>query len=176
MHDTFSRRRNDSRGFILDDITPYESQPAAPPPETAGNPLPFRRPADYYATPEVTLRPIVPRWVPIGCGWASLVFVILLFVVGALAPRSGSFMGWVFGKIQDDMTPQFTADVTLRQKAAFAAEMKTLRASANGGRLKLEKTQKFLKLVTEVGADEKIDHAEADRLIGTLRDVNGSPR
>src|SRR5947209_9871674 len=99
----------------------------APPPEPAADTLPFRRPSDYYSAPGSTLRPLFPRWVPAGCGWASLIFVVLLFVAGALAPKSGSALEWLFAKIQTDMTPHFTKSVTAAQKAQFAAEMKTLR-------------------------------------------------
>jgi hypothetical protein len=143
-----------------------------PPPEPSADTLPFRRPADYYAASGSTLRPLFPKWVPIGCGWAALAFVILLFVAGALAPKSGTALEWVFGKLETDMTPHFTKSVTPAQKAAFAAEMKTLRASAKSGKLKLDKTQNFLKLATDVDSDEKIDPAETDKLIAALRDVN----
>jgi len=158
----------------MDEFIPTDPQPAALPPEPVADPLPFRGPADYYAAPAKDLRPLFPRWVPIGCGWASVAFVILLFAAGALAPKSGSALDWLFGKINDDITAHLQRDVTPAQKAALAAEMKTLRASANAGRLKLEKTQSFLKLVTEVDGDEKIDHADADKLIAAMRDVNRS--
>ena len=146
----------------------------APPPEPAADTLPFRRPSDYYSAPDSNLRPLFPRWVPAGCGWASIVFIVLLFVAGALAPKSGTALEWLFGKMQTDMTPHFTKDVTPAQKAEFAAEMKTLRSSAKAGKLKLDKTQNFLKLATEVDSDEKIDPAEADKLIAAVRDVNRS--
>lgn len=163
----------------MDEFTPIEPQqpqapPEGPPPEPAKHPLPFRRPADYYAAPGTELRPLVPRGVPIGCGWASVVFVIALFAAGAFAPRSGSILEMLFGKIGDDLVPHFGRDVTSVQKADFANEMKALRAAASKGKLKLDKTQSFLKLATEVDADEKIDHAEADKLIAALRDVNRS--
>jgi hypothetical protein len=158
----------------LDEISLHEQPPVAPSPAPEVDTLPFRRPADYYSTAGTNLRPLFPRWVPAGCGWASLVFVVVLFVAGALAPRSGSVLDWLFGKIQDDMTSHFARDVTPDQKAAFATEMKTMRAAASAGKLKLEKTQSFLHMATEVDSDEKIDHAEADKLIVALRDVNRS--
>ena len=157
----------------MDEFTP-DTLPVAPSPEPAPDPLPFRRPADYYSTPGADLRPLFPRWVPVGCGWASLLFVVLLFVAGALAPKSGSVLDMLFGKIQDDIAAHFTKDVTPAQKAAFTAEMKTLRASASQGKLKLDKTQSFLRLATDVDADEKIDHAEVDKVIAAVRDVNRS--
>jgi len=152
-------------------VPPPDVPPDAPP-EPAADALPFRRPADYYAAPDSNLRPLFPRWVPIGCGWASLIFVVLLFVAGAFAPKSGTALEWLFGKMERDMTPHFAKNVTAAQKAEFAAEMKTLRASAKAGKLKLDKTQNFLKLATEVDSDEKIDPAETDKLIAAVRDVN----
>jgi hypothetical protein len=156
----------------MDEFNQTAPPAEAQPPEPAADSLPFRRPADYYATPDSNLRALFPKWVPAGCGWASLVFIVLLFIAGALAPKSGAALEWVFGKMETDMTPHFTKAVTPVQKAAFAAEMKTLRASAKAGKLKLDKTQTFLKLATDVDADEKIDPAEADKLIAAVRDVN----
>lgn len=158
----------------MDEFNPAEPQPVALPPGPAADALPFRRPADYYAAPGKDLRPLFPRWLPLGCGWTSVVLVILLFAAGALAPRSGSVLGWLFGRIGDDIVPHYQRDVTPAQKAELAGEIKTLRAAANAGKLKLDKTQSFLKLVTEVDGDEKIDHAEADKLIAALRDLNRS--
>jgi hypothetical protein len=158
----------------MDEFNFTAPPPLAPPTEPAGGALPFRRPADYYSTPGSNLRPLFPKWVPIGCGWASLIFVVLLFIAGTLAPKSGSALEWLFAKMQTDMTPHFTKDVTPAQKAAFAAGMKTLRASAKAGKLKLDKTQTFLKLATDVDSDEKIDPVEADKLIAAVRDVNRS--
>jgi hypothetical protein len=144
------------------------------PPESPPQPLPFRRPADYYAGRGEPLRPLFPRWVPFGCGWAALAFVVLLFVAGAFAPRSGSILEMLFGKIGDDIASHFSRDVNASQRAAFAAEMKTLRASAAAGKLKLDRTQSFLRLATEVDSDEKVDSAEADKLIAAVREVNRS--
>ena len=158
----------------MDDITPNELQLGEPPPAPAPNPLPFQRPAEYYSAPEPSLRPLFPRWVPIGCGWVSVVFVITLFAAGTLAPKSGSILDMLFGKIQDDLVQHFAKDVTPAQKASFAAEMKTMRDAAKNGKLKLDRTQTFLKLATELDGDEKVDQAEADKLIAAARDVNRS--
>lgn len=157
----------------MDDITPDELHHVEPPAAPAA-PLPFRRPADYYAMPDSRLRPLFPRWVPLGCGWASLVFVIALFIAGGFAARSGSILDLLFGKIQDDLAQHFSPDVTPAQRATFAAEMQTMRASARKGRLKLDRTQNFLRLATDLDSDEKVDHAEVDKLIAAAHDVNRS--
>jgi hypothetical protein len=156
----------------MNDFAPIEPPPSPTPPLPAADTHPFPRPADYYASPEHNLRPLVPRGVPIGCGWASVIFVIVLFAAGTLAPRFGALLGKLFGRIGDDTAKHFTADVTPFQKAEFAAEMKRLRAAASEGKLKLDRTQSFLKTAAEVDSDEKVDHAEADKLIEALRDVN----
>ena len=98
--------------------------------------------------------------------------VTTVFSYGQMPMGQTLALEWLFGKIQTDMTPHFAKDVTPAQKAEFAAEMKTLRASAKAGKLKLDKTQAFLKLATEADSDEKIDSAEADKLIAAVRDVN----
>src|SRR5216684_2776420 len=160
--------------FSLDEDILHEPLPEAPQPGPKMDSLPFLRPADYYSTTGTNLRPLFPRWVPVGCGWASLVFVIALFAAGAFAPHSGSVLDWLFGKIQSDITAHFSRDVTPDQRTVFNMEMKTLRASANAGKLRLDKTEPFLRLATEVDGDEKVDHAEADKLIRALQDVNRS--
>jgi hypothetical protein len=175
----------------LDDITPneLEAPPLEPPEQGADhvvvnelaydlkpapepNPLPFQRPADYYSDSASRLRPLFPRWVPLGCGWISLVFVVLLFAAGAFAPRSGAILDWVFGKLEEDLFRSFSGDVTIAQRRDFAMEMQTMRLAARDGKLKLESTQKFLKVATDVDGDDKVDHAEADKLIAAVRDVN----
>ncbi|MEA2339750.1 MAG: hypothetical protein QOE82_3757 [Thermoanaerobaculia bacterium] len=158
----------------MDEFNSSTPQPVALPPEPVPDNLPFTRPADYYSDPTHKLRPLFPRWVPMGCGWASLAFIVLLFVAGALAPSSGKFLDWLFGKFQTDLAGHFTKDVTPAQKATWNAEMKTLRTAASHGKLQLDKTQSFLRLATDVDADEKIDPKETDKLIAAARDVNRS--
>ncbi len=98
--------------------------------------------------------------------------MVLLFAAGAFAPRSGVILDWGFGKLEEDLTHSFSTDVTVVQRMAFATEMRAMRTAARNGKLKLDSTQKFLKLATEVDGDDKIDHAEADKLIGAVREVN----
>ena len=64
--------------------------------------------------------------------------------------------------------------MTPAQKAEFAAEMKTLRAVGERGKAEARQDAAFLKLATDVDGDEKIDHAEADKLIAAVREVNRS--
>lgn len=143
--------------------------PAPPVPEPA--PLPFRRPADHYAS-DAPLRPLVPRGVSLGCGWTALAIVVLIFVLGAFAPRMTSIIDFVFGSMQNEIAHSFTKDVTPAQRTAFNIEFGTLRARLRGGQARLDRVQPLLKAISDVSGDEKVTPPEADRLIAAIRDAN----
>jgi hypothetical protein len=136
--------------------------------------LPFQRPADYYSTPVLDQRRLFPRWVPIGCGAASIVLILALFVTGALVSsgKFGGFFELVFGQLQTEVQGQFTKDVTAQQKAAFNAEMKTMLDSLRDGKLPPDRLQPLMKAIRDVSADNKIDRGEADKLVAAVRQVN----
>ena len=100
----------------LDEIIPG----ASPPPS-----LPFRRPADYYATPVGDAKPLFPRWVPYGCGIASIVLIVIVFAGGYFAVHGGmgQLLAFMFGSMHDEVARMFTKDVSPAQKAAFEQEM-----------------------------------------------------
>ena len=69
MHDTFSGRRNDMDEFNFTEPPPVVPS-INPPPEPAADPLPFRRPSDYYSAPDSNLRPLFPTLqVAADVGW-----------------------------------------------------------------------------------------------------------
>jgi hypothetical protein len=143
-------------------------------PETITRRAPFPRPADHYASADSQLRPILPRAARLGCGWASVVFVALLFAAGTFAPRAGNVIDLVFRKMQDEVRNTFTKDVTPAQRAAFDAEMNRLRGGIRSGGVKLDHIQPLMKTISEVSADEKVDHGEADRLIAAVHQANAA--
>jgi acetate kinase len=67
--------------LFVDETMPELGSPPEPPPPPAPR-LPFRVPADYYATPERA--PVLPRFVPFGCGTAAIVFIVALLAFVAL--------------------------------------------------------------------------------------------
>jgi hypothetical protein len=110
--------------------------------------------------------------VRLGCGWASVAFVALLFAAGTFAPRAGSLVDVVFRKLQDEVRNTFTKDVTPAQRSAFDSEMNRLRSGIRSGSVKLDHIQPLMKAISDVSADEKVDHAEADRLITAVEQAN----
>lgn len=158
------------------DTTNGQSEPETPPPEPPPA-LPFQRPSDYYTTPIGHRRRLFPRWVPFGCGAASLVFIAALFVMGGLVAsgKLGGIFELVFGQLQTEMQGQFTKDVTPAQKAAFNAEMKALLDRLHENKVPPDRLQPMMKVVRQVSGDEKIDGREVERVIAAIREVN-SPR
>ena len=144
--------------------------PTAPEPR----PLPFRRPADYYAAPPSEVRPIFPRWVPFGCGAASLLAIVVLFLAGAVAGsgKGGSIFAWMFATMQDEIHGIFTKEVTPVQKAAFDAEMKALRSNLDQGRVSIDRLQPLLRAIRDASIDSKVTPEEAAQLTKAAHDVN----
>src|SRR5438132_5954439 len=157
----------------LDEITPSPAPPGSEPP-TPPPSLPFRRPADYYSTPVGEARALFPRWVPFGCGTASILVLIVVFILGAIAARGGLGIAveMVFGTMQGEIDKMFTPDVKPTDKAAFDAEMKALRDSVRQNRVRMDRLQPLLRTIREVSADEKVTPAEAQQLTREIHGIN----
>jgi hypothetical protein len=134
---------------------------------------PFRRPADYYSAPEDT-RPLFPRWVPFGCGTAAIVVLVLVFAAGIAASRGGMGMLFdvMFSSIQGETDKMFAKDVTPDERAAFNAEMKTVRDAVRENRLRVDRLQPLLRSLRDVTEDERVTAKETEQLIRELREVN----
>ena len=144
--------------------------PSAPEPQ----PLPFRRPADYYAAPLSDVRPLFPRWVPFGCGSASLLMIAILLAGGAWAGsgKGGSIFATLFGTMQDEIHDMFTKDVTPAQKAAFDAEMNALKANLGNGKISIDRLQPLLHSIRDASIDSRITPDEAVQLTTAAHEVN----
>jgi hypothetical protein len=138
---------------------------------------PFRRPADYYSSPADTLRPIFPKWMPFGCGIASLV-VIAAMVLMAAGISSGAFndlFGFVLTSMESEVVKMMATDVKPQQKVAFKAEMKTLRDSISSGKTTMDKLQPLMKSIRDVSIDERVTGPEIERLTREVHALN-APR
>jgi hypothetical protein len=149
----------------LDEITPG----ASPTPS-----LPFRRPADYYATSVGDAKPLFPRWVPYGCGIASIVVILVVFIGGYFAVHGGMgrAMDWMFSSMQGEVEKMFTKEVSPVQKANFKAEMKTMRDSVRQNRLPMDRLQPLLRTMQNAIEDEHVTPAEADQLTKEMHAIN----
>ena len=153
----------------MSDILPTPPEP---------RPLPFRRPADYYSSPLSEVRPIFHRAVPLGCGAASIVAILILFVGGAVAAsgKGGTLFAALFGTMTDEIHGMFTKDVTAAQKSAFDAEMKTLRANLAEGKISMDALQPMLRTIRDTSGDSSVTAKETETLTKAARDVNRTAR
>ena len=139
--------------------------------------LPFRRPADYYSTPVGEAKPLFPRWVPYGCGTASIVLILIVFAAGYFAVHGGMsrMMDLMFSSMQGEIEKMFTKDVSPTQKASYEREMKRLRDSVRQNRLPVDRLQPLLRTMRDVTEDEHVTPAEADQLTKEMHEINTAP-
>jgi hypothetical protein len=146
-----------------------------PPPETLPDRHPaFRLPADYYTAPADEVRPVFPRWMPLGCGGAALVFLVLLFIGGAWAGGGGfgSVLDWVLGKMEPELTSSYTPDVTPTQRTAFEREYAHLREGVRNNKVDLVKMQKVLQSISEASSDKKLTSDEVVKLTKQMSEAS----
>ena len=150
-------------------------------PVTATNPEPahprnFRLPAEYYTSPVSDVRPLFPKWVPIGCGVASAAILLILFAGGALisGPRLASFMDLIIGQSLGELKGMYAADITADQKTRFDAEVKKLRDDLRADKVSLQNLQTFLKAMQTVVGDKKVTADELDRLTKAADDADAA--
>ena len=157
----------------MDELIP-DAPPEGEHPSAA---LPFRRPADYYSSPVGEARPLFPRWVPYGCGTASIILLLMVFALGAAFSRGalGELLEVMFATMQGEIDKMFTPDVNAAQKAAFDAEMKKMRDSIRTNRLTLDRMQPLLRTMREVASDERVTPAEAEQLTREMHEINNAP-
>lgn len=135
---------------------------AAPP----GTKPSLRLPAEYYTAPLSEVRPVFPKWVPWGCGTAAAIFLVILFVGGALlsGPRLGQLIDFVMGTTLGELRPMIAADVTPQQKQQFEDEVKRMREGLGNGQVAVQNVQPFLKAMQKAVSDEKVTAAELGEL------------
>ena len=140
-------------------------------PVTATNPEPalprsFRLPADYYTAPVSDVRPLFPKWVPIGCGATSAVILVLLFAGGALltGPRLAAFIDLVVGQSVGELKGMYAKEISEQQKTQFDAEVKKLRDDLRADKISVQNMQPFLKTVQTVSGDKKVTPDELEKL------------
>ncbi|MGZ7041226.1 MAG: hypothetical protein ACXVH7_05485, partial [Thermoanaerobaculia bacterium] len=115
-----------------------------------------------------------PRWVPIGCGTAAVLLVVVLFIGGAFVSRGGigSFMDFLIGMMQSEMATMYAPDVSDAERKALDSEMTGFRANIHTGRVPLGKLDPVMKAIRESIADKRITTAEVEELRKKIREAN----
>ena len=135
----------------------------------------FRFPAEYYCAPLSEVRPIFPRWVPIGCGSAAAVVLVLMFAAGALVagPYFGELMDLFVGTSVGELRGMYTADVSAAEKQRFDAEIERMRSGLRNGKFGPKNLQPFVKEMQTATGDKHITGEELERLTKAARDAQG---
>lgn len=125
-----------------------------------------RLPSDYYSASLSEVRPIVPKWVPWGCGGAAILVLLIMFAAGAIltGSRLSAFIDLVMGMSVGEMKGMYAADVTEQQKAALDAEVTRMRKALSDGRVSVQDVQPFLQTMQRAVADDEVTAAEAEQL------------
>lgn len=134
----------------------------------------FVWPADYYSSPGPNA--ILPRWAPFGCGAASIVVLLVIFIGGALLSGGAmsSFIDFTIGMSLGEMRGQMTPDVTAAQKASLEAEIKTMRENLRAEKITIAKVQPFLNGLSNAIGDGKVSAEDAQTLERIVRNINRS--
>jgi hypothetical protein len=136
----------------------------------------FVWPADYYSS--ATPPPVLGRGVSYGCGIASVVVLLIIFIGGALMSSGGftNFVDFALGMSLGEMRKQYTSDVTPAQRTSFENESLRLRENLRANRIGLPAVQPFLQGVSSASADRKVTLAEVRQLELIARKVNASAK
>jgi hypothetical protein len=148
-----------------------------PPTETAPQPAPSsRRPADYYSSPPGTR--IFPQWVPFGCGGASVLVLLIVFLGGSYLAGGGftDLMDMMFGMTMGEMRGMYQADVQPAHKEQLEAEIKTMREHLRTERISVQSLQPLLQTMQKATADEKLTADEVGKILTATRRVNSSAK
>ena len=115
-----------------------------------------------------------PRWVPFGCGAASLVAISGLVVAGVLvgSGRASGLFAMLFSTMEGEIHGIMTKEVTPAQKAALDAEMKTLRSNLDAGKVSINHVQPLLQAIRDASLDDKVTPAETQKLTKAIHEVN----
>jgi hypothetical protein len=134
----------------------------------------FRLPADYYASPASEVRPIFPRWVPMGCGTAAAIFLMVGFVGGAVVMHTGlgKLMSVVLDMSSGEVAPMIAKDVTPAQRDAMKAELAQLSRNLESEKTTIARLEPVLNTLKEAMDDKKITPAEVEKITKAAHDAN----
>jgi hypothetical protein len=151
---------------------PGPGVPGAPPPENAS----WQTPADYYATPPPPERKGCPKWVPISCGAAGCLALIVILVGGYFLMRGGAtwMIDFALTRIDRDAERMMTPEVTAEQKDEFRVEFSRLRVNLGAGRVPMTETQRILSELQSSISDRSLTPDEVEELTDTMRQINAA--
>jgi hypothetical protein len=120
------------------------------------------------------VRPLFPKWVPLGCGIAAATFIAIMFVGGAVASHGGvgRVMDFLLGMMQGELTGFYAPDVSPASRQALESELNNLRANIRSERVPLANLDPVMSSLRAATEDKKITNAEVDELRKKIGEAN----
>jgi hypothetical protein len=136
----------------------------------------FVWPADYYSS--ATPAPVFPRAVAYGCGAASLLVLLVIFVGGAFVSGRGlsNFMDMAIGMSLGEMRGMYAPEVTPARKKTLEAEIEKMRVGLRNEKVSIVHLQPFMQNLQGAIADRKVTAREAAVLEESARKISASAK
>ncbi len=155
---------------------PIDEQTIPPPPAAEHW---FRKPADYYSTPpESHPSRTMPKWVPLGCGGAGCLILVLMLAAAAFFGNEGAprVLSWMFRTMETETMQMIAADVPVEKREELRQELKTLTGKIEQEEVGLVAVQSVLQELQAAIRDQTLTRDEVDALIGSLQKLNSASR
>lgn len=135
----------------------------------------FQWPAEYYSGP--TPNAVFPRWVPFGCGAASVLMLAILVAGGVWLSSGGltDLMDWVVGMTMGEVRGMYTSSVTPPQRQLVDAEVERVRKDLRANRISVAKLDPLLRALRDAASDSKVDPDEAQTIVAEAHAIRPQP-
>jgi hypothetical protein len=142
----------------------------------SSSPRAFVLPADYYSSPAPAS--VLPRGCAFGCGAASIVVLLFIFIGGALVSGGGfaSFMDFAMGMSIGQMRGMYAGDVPDARQKSLEAEIDKMRANVRSEKVSVAALQPFMEQLRTAIEDKKVTAEEAAKLEESARKINGAAK
>lgn len=136
----------------------------------------FEVPALHYSSPAP--QRIFPRGVTYGCGAASLLILVIVFIGGALASsgRLNELVDFAVGMSAGELDGMYAADVTPARKKSVDSEISRMREKLRSGEISVAKLQPFLETLRSTTSDRRVTAEEAATIESAARKITASAR
>ncbi len=135
----------------------------------------FQLPSDYYDTPSVpSEKPGCPRWVPLGCGGAGCLVLILMVLAGTYITKKGAggLLDLLLAPIATTLETSMESDVTSAEKAALEQELARFRSHVRNNELSILEVQTVVEALRKKTTGRKMTQEDVRELTRLLREVN----
>jgi hypothetical protein len=144
-------------------------------PENVPENVPARRftwPADYYSG--TTPKPVLPQWMPFGCGAAAVVVLVIVFAGGAFLSSGGflEVMDFAIDMSASEMKGMYADDVSAAQKKSLDDAVVLLRKNMRDKKISIASMQPFLEALRNASGDRKVTVQEVAAMENIVRRIN----